>query len=237
MPRIITALYETRAAAERALQALMETGVARDRIAIVGERHATGTEVAPSRAPASNENVVTALRDLALPREDAQLFEAGLRRGYVLVSARVEGGDIDRAVQTLEMFDPVDLDRQSAALLGGAGSQAGAGGGVDVGGPLGAGLTAGSGQGNTNLESVPGMGTMADDTSGLGTADLRTSEKGLSDQGRSAVPAGDRRTEERAGAPGVNELAAPGIENPNPDLHRREMSGVGRVRRYVRDGS
>ena len=132
------------------------------------------------------------------------------------------------------MFNPVDLDRRSQEWLrGGAGATASARSGVDVGEPLGAGLTAGSGQGDTNLESVPGMGTMADNTSGLGTADLRTSEMGLSDQGRSSIPAGGRRAEERAGAPGVDELAA-GVENPNPDLHRREMSGIGRVRRYVR---
>jgi hypothetical protein len=234
MPRIITALYEDRGAAERALQALIETGTARDRIAIIGEKHATGTEVAPSRPPAPDENVTAALRGLALPGEDMRLFEAGLRRGCALVSVRVDGGDVDRAIQTLEMFDPVDLDRRSQEWLrGGAGATASARSGVDVGEPLGAGLTAGSGQGDTNLESVPGMGTMADNTSGLGTADLRTSEMGLSDQGRSSIPAGGRRAEERAGAPGVDELAA-GVENPNPDLHRREMSGIGRVRRYVR---
>ena len=81
MPRIITALYEDRGAAERALQALIETGTARDRIAIIGEKHATGTEVAPSRPPAPDENVTAALRGLALPGEDTRLFEAGLRRG------------------------------------------------------------------------------------------------------------------------------------------------------------
>jgi len=237
MPRIITALFEDRGAAERALQALIETGTARDRIAIIGERHATGTEVAPTRPNAPNENVIAALRDLALPGEDTRMFEAGLRRGCALVSVRVDSGDIERAVQVLEMFDPVDLDRRSEEWLQGGEATAGGREGVDVGGPLGAGLTAGSGQGNTNLESVPGMGMMGDDTSSLGTADLRTSEMSLSDQGRSSVPAGDRRTEERAGAPGVNELATTGVGNANPDLHRREMSGVGRVRRYMRDGA
>lgn len=162
------------------------------------------------------------------------MFEAGLRRGCALVSVRIDSGNVEQAVRVLEMFDPVDLDRRSEEWRQG-GATAGAREGVDVGGPLGAGLTAGSGQGNTNIESVPGMGGMSGDTSALGTADLRTSEMSLSDQGRSTVAAGDRRTEERAGAPGVNELATPGIGNPNPDLHRREMSG-GRVRRYVRDG-
>src|SRR5215213_5055438 len=101
MPRIITALFEDRGAAERALQALIEIGTARDRIAIIGEKHATGTEVAPSRPPAPDENVTAALRGLALPGEDTRLFEAGLRRGCALVSVRVDGGDVDRAIQTL----------------------------------------------------------------------------------------------------------------------------------------
>ena len=64
------------------------------------------------------------------------------------------------------------------------------------------------GQGNTNLESVPGTGAMAGDTSTLGTADLRTDEMSTGDQGRSTVALGDRRSEERAGAPGVRELGA-----------------------------
>jgi len=233
MPRIVTALFETRAAAERALQALMETGVARDRIAIVGERHAASTELAPTRPSAPDENVLSALRDLALPGEDTRLFQEGLRRGCALVTVRVDQGDFERAVQTIEMFDPVDLDRQSERMR--AGASGGAHAGVDVGGPLGAGLTAGSGQGNTNLESVPGMGTMADDTSTLGTADLRTTERGLSDQGRSTTPAGDRRTEERADAPGVNELRATDRVPEGPAPYRRETNLTGRVRVYVRD--
>lgn len=223
MSRIITALFEDRGAAERALQALIETGTARDRIAIIGERHATGTEVAPTRPAAPNEDVVAALRDLALPAEDTRLFGEGLRRGCGLVSVRMDSGDVEQAVRVLEMFDPVDLDRRSEEWL-----RSGRREGVDVGGPLGAGLTAGAGAaGTSNVSATPGMGTMAQDTSSLGTADLRSS-------GTTAT--GDRRSDERAGAPGANELATAGIESPNPDLRRRETTGVGRVRRYVRDG-
>ena len=36
MPRIVAALFEDQAAAQRALQAMLGTGVARDRIAITG---------------------------------------------------------------------------------------------------------------------------------------------------------------------------------------------------------
>jgi hypothetical protein len=303
MPRIVTALFETRAAAERALQALMETGVARDRIAIVGERHAASTELAPTRPSAPDENVLSALRDLALPGEDTRLFQEGLRRGCALVTVRVDQGDFGQAIQTLEMFDPVDLDRRSAEWLTSGAAAAGAG--VDVGGPLGAGLTAGAAAGLSNVSATPGMETLTQDTTALGTADLHTAEMSLSNEGLSAMATGGQRANERAGAPGVTELGAPnrepvpglgarGVSVPNqdiglnrgaepdreaaaaldpsmaglntspgspaaysgaeqaakqspnaaqtartgdaePDYHRREMTGTGRVRSYVRD--
>jgi hypothetical protein len=151
----------------------------------------------------------------AVPAADRASFEAGLRRGGSVLVAEIVGNP-EEAVRIVETFEPSDLDGVEASRL-----QAGVGTGVDVGAPLGAGLTAGMGQGNTNLESMPGAGAMADDTSTLGTADLRTDEMGTGDQGRSAVPVGARRSEERAGAPGVRELGG-----------RQQGSGGSRVRSY-----
>jgi hypothetical protein len=93
------------------------------------------------------------------------------------------------------------------------------------------------------------MSAMADDPSILGTADRQTDEAGLDDQGRSTMPTGQRRAEERAGAPGVLELGARGDErsatkasrdagtgsNAAPDPFRRETNRPGRVRAYSRD--
>jgi hypothetical protein len=141
-----------------------------------------------------------------VPAEDRASFEAGLRRGGAVLVAEITG-DLQEAIRIVETFEPSDLDGRTEQAQRGQAGGAGVGEGVDVGAPLAAGLTAGMGQGNTNLESMPGAGTMADDTSTLGTADLRTREMSTGDQGRSAVPAGGRRSEERAGAPGVRELA------------------------------
>jgi len=289
MPRIITALFDDRAAAERALQALMTAGVAPNRIAVIGESEGRDvSSISGFRELSARDDNLAALHDLALPDEDTQLFEQGLRRGCALLSIRTDSDDVEETIRVIETFEPVDLDRRSEEWRREHGGDHSNTAGPDTGAPLGAGLTGGTGPATTNTESAPGMSTMADDPSTLGTADLQTSEMGASNQSRSALPTGGRRAEERAGAPGVTELGAPNIGrvqdgqhgdresaaaldpsiagldtragspaayreadvatkmspgpaataaigDAKPDLHRREMSGTGRVRSYVRD--
>lgn len=248
MPHIITALFENHAQAQRALQAMMEAGVTRDRIAIVGGGH--GTEVSSIsgfRELSARDDTLVELHDLPLPEDDLRQFEQGLRRGGTLLSARVDRDQVEEAIQVIDMFDPVDLDHESQAW---AKEMSGNAAGVDAGAPLGAGLTGGTSAAGTNVESVPGMSAMADDPSVLGTSDLQTDETSLSDQGRTTMPAGQRRAEERAGAPGTLELGTRGDAqlatkvapnaagtagmglNAGTDRFRRETNRVGRVRAY-----
>jgi hypothetical protein len=251
MPHIVTALFENHAQAQRALQAMMEAGVTRDRIALIGR--APGSEVSSIsgfRELSARDDTLVQLHDLPLPDEDLREFEQGLRRGCTLLSARVERSDLDEAIHVIDMFDPLDLDRHSREWS--RDEQRGERG-VDAGAPLGAGLTGGTSGAGTNVESAPGMSAMADDPSVLGTSDRQTDEAGLADKGRSTMPTGQRRAEERAGAPGVLELGAQGDVqlaakvtpnaagtagmglNAEPDLFRRETNRSGRVRAYSRD--
>lgn len=247
MPRIVTALFEDRAAAQRALQALMEAGVARDRIALIGED--TGRDVSSIsgfRELSARDDGLAALHDLPLPDEDLRLFEAGLRRGHALLSVRVEAGNMEQAVSVIDLFEPLDIDHRSRdwqeSRPSGAGG--GAGGGVDVGGPLGAGLTGGGMAGTTNTGALPGMGSLRTGTHDAGTADLHTGEASRSDMGRSSTSeTGGRREEARAGRPGVLSLAEGQTVNPaagqgfagGGDRYRRELNRTGRVRAYSRD--
>lgn len=252
MPHIIAALFEDYATAQRALQAMMTSGVARDRIAVVGEN--AGHEVSSVsgfRELSARDDLLAELHDLPLPDEDLELFEQGLRRGHVLISARVERENMEEAIGVIEMFDPVDMDRRSESSTNRPGASARPG--ADVGEPLGAGLTGGADAGQTNTAAVPGMGQMTDRTDDVGSADLRTDETSTGDMGRSSTTAtGHRREEERAGRPGVMELdqspdaslatkVAPGISgtasahgNAKPDLFRRDSTRMGRVRAYSR---
>ena len=79
MPRIITALFENHAQAQRALQAMMEAGVTRDRISLVGRD--AGSEVSSIsgfRELSARDDTLVELHDLPLPEEDLREFERGL---------------------------------------------------------------------------------------------------------------------------------------------------------------
>ena len=213
MPRTIAALFDDSARAQGALQALMTAGLSGQRTALIGGQ-TRATELGSVQVSSGTGG---AQLD-ALPAADRTLFEAGLRRGGSVLLADI-AGDMEEAVRIVETFEPADLDGRTETQRKEAVS--GPQGGVDIGAPLGAGLTAGMGQGNTNLESVPGMGAMVHDPSTLGTADLRTDEMSTGDQDRSTVAAGAQRSEERAGAPGALELG------PSTSLGRIRLYGAG----------
>ena len=88
-----------------------------------------------------------------------------------------------------------------------------------------------------SVSAAPGMGTLTDDTSTLGNADVGAQGMSLSDQGLSGTPTGGRRGDARAGEPGVNELRggagaaqAPGSTSAG---RWRDMARIGRVRSWV----
>jgi len=249
MPQIIAALFDDQGRAERALQALVEAGLGAERITLVGDtRGREVSSISGFRELSARDDDHAALEDLELPPEDIALFRGGLARGHVLVAARVDRTELERGIEVLDLFEPLDLDHRSEAGM----REPGAAGGP--GAPLGAGLTGGAQGGQTNTPAVPGMGTLTDATDDLGSADLRTGEGLRSGLGAaSTAPTGGRRPETRAGEPGVLETS-PGVDaaraaktapaldrattlhgNAKPDLFRRDTSRIGRVRAYSRD--
>jgi len=235
MPQMITALFKDPAQARQGLQSLMEMGIAQNRIIAVGSEDAREiSSISGFRTLSARDDSLEALHDLNLPASDVRLFEQGLHRGFTLIAARVDRDNLEEAVRVLEMFDPVDLDRDSREWMASAGSDAA---GVDVGEPLAAGITGGSTAGTTNTSTLPGMGLMAEAADDLGSADLRTDETAQPDQGQSTTTGtGQRRSAERADREGVNELAL--HSNPPPSqssfLHRH-MNRGGRVWAYGSD--
>ncbi len=237
MPRIVTALFKERAQAQQGLQALMAAGVAQTRITTIGlnEGGRDVSSISGFRDLDVPHESRAALQDLELPEGDRSLFEQGLRRGCVLIAARIDRESLDEAIRVLEMFNPVDLDHESREWAQGSGSQ-GAGAGADVGAPLGAGITGGSSAGATTTGSLPGMGLMAEAADDLGSADLRTDETAQPDSGPSSTTGtGARRSEARADREGVNELAGSGPAPVQAGLIERHMHRGGRVRVFGSD--
>ena len=232
MPQMITALFRDPAQARQALQALMQMGIAQHRIVAVGTEDAREiSSISGFRALSARDDSREALHDLNLPQEDLRVFEQGLRKGCTMIAAQVDRDDAEDAARALEMFDPVDLDSSSREWLGaGAGQEAGA----DLAAPLGAGVTGGAQAGQTNTDSLPGMGLMAEGSDDLGSADLRTGETGQPNAGaQTTTGTGARRSDERADREGVNELAVASQPSPDqPGLMQRHMNRGGRIWAY-----
>lgn len=222
MPRLITAAFRGQAEAEQALQSLLSTGVARDRIALYGVAHHPSSELAPGRTTASGADAAT-LGALGLPASEVDVLAGALARGHAIVTARVEDeASAVRALDVLKLFDAVDLGGSSgaAARTGGPGA------------PLAAGLTAGGDAGASNTAALPGAGTLVDGGDS-GTGDLRADETlSLHNQGgvSTGPTTGREEAESRAGMPGATALEP----EQAGDTFRRETDRSGAVRVYVR---
>ena len=242
MPQMITALFRDPAQARQGLQALLEMGIAQTRIVAVGNEDAREiSSISGFRTLEPQDESGAALHGLDLPESDLRLFEQGLQRGCSLIAARVDRDNLEEAARVLEMFDPVDLDSSSREWLNDSGSDGGGQdrGGVDLGAPLGAGLTGGSAAGMTNTSAVPGMGLMGEAADDLGSSDLQTDEISQPNQGSSTtVGTGTRRGDARADRKGVNELdAGSGPVPVRAGLLERHMHRGGRVWVFGSPGS
>jgi hypothetical protein len=107
--RMITAFFDTRAAAESASKSLHALGVSPSHIAI-----AEGTD--PAGTPDTNETGFwESLKSMFLPAEDHHSYAEGLRRGGFLLSADVEPELYDRALEVVDSGGAVNMDEREAS--------------------------------------------------------------------------------------------------------------------------
>lgn len=156
--RTITALFDSRAEAEQAAQALAsEAGVSRSAVKVEA-----GSGTAAGASATEDKGFFASLRDLFIPDEDRHAYAEGVRRGGAMVSAQVDDAQIDTAMDVLERHGAVDLDEREATWrregwTGGAGAMAaGAGTGAVVG--------ASSDGTSTGIAAMPGGSSAPDGT-------------------------------------------------------------------------
>ncbi len=70
------------------------------------------TTLAGAGAGAVAGGIVGALIDMGIPREHAEAYAEGIRRGGTLVTVRTPDDRSDDAVQILEQYSPVDINQQ-----------------------------------------------------------------------------------------------------------------------------
>ncbi|MBF9235231.1 hypothetical protein [Microvirga alba] len=154
MARMVLALFRDRGQARQGLQALLEMGIARDRIIGLGTKESREiSSISGFRALSIDDDALAALRAMAPPEAELHRFEQGLREGLTLVGARIDQAKIPEALRVLAMFDPVDLDRESREWAKSAGPAEPS---------AGAGITLGAVEGISNTVALPGMESLVD---------------------------------------------------------------------------
>jgi uncharacterized protein (TIGR02271 family) len=148
--RTVTALYDTKGAAESVRDDLVALGVPSGDVTIRGTEGG-GPSATSTSAATEDKGFWGGLADLFAPDEDRHAYAEGVRRGGYLLTARVPDGLEDQAVDALERHDPVDLDQRAESWRqeGWTGYQAGAA-------STGAGATAGAAPSGTAYLAEPG---------------------------------------------------------------------------------
>jgi hypothetical protein len=113
MSRTITAMFDDRAHAEAAIQQItQQLNISSSDIQMhaADATSTTGGAVAAS----SDTGFWASLKDLFVPDEDRTTYAEGVRRGSVVVSAKVEESALEQAMDVLESHGAVDLDTREA---------------------------------------------------------------------------------------------------------------------------
>jgi uncharacterized protein (TIGR02271 family) len=111
----ITAMFDNRAEAERATEALVsQAGVSRSAIRLDAGSTTTSTTTSGSASGTESKGLLASIADLFLPDEDRHSYAEGMRRGGVLLSVQADEAQMDRVSDILESSGAVDLDTREA---------------------------------------------------------------------------------------------------------------------------
>jgi stress response protein YsnF len=116
MTQTITALFESRADAESAVNELIDAGIPASSIRTTPERDSGRSTGATSYDPVADEGGFWAsLKDLFMPEDDRHAYAEALHRGKIMVAATVDDGAATRAANILEERGTVNLDEHEAS--------------------------------------------------------------------------------------------------------------------------
>jgi stress response protein YsnF len=123
MTKIAVALYDDYAPAQETLNELLDAGIARSDISVTS--HATAGGVAgagtfsdtegPLGGVASGGSLFEKLTELGVPRDEAEIYAEGTRRGGSLVLVRTDDARAEEAASIMERRRAVDYETRSAA--------------------------------------------------------------------------------------------------------------------------
>ena len=109
--RVVTAFFDTRAAAEKAKVEVLALGLGHDTVSITEGRGGTGM-TGSTTASTEHEGFWGSLKSMFAPEEDKHTYAEGLHRGGFLLTAHTGEADYDRVLHILDREGAVDMDER-----------------------------------------------------------------------------------------------------------------------------
>ncbi len=109
--RTLTAMYDTRGAAESARNDLVALGIPSANVTIRGTE--SGSSTSSTSSATEDKGFLDSLADFFFPEEDQHTYAEGVRRGGYLLTARVPDSLEGQATDILERYDPADVDERA----------------------------------------------------------------------------------------------------------------------------
>jgi len=191
--RTITAVFDTQAEAERAIESLAAQGIPRGNLRI-------HRDMPEASAQNQDKGFWGSLADLFMPEDDRSTYSEALRRGSVMVSAQVDDSNYEQAALMLESAGAVDLDEREATWRseGWTGSTAGM-------------ATTGAAGMGAGAMATGGMG------SGLGTTRTTEATSAADTATRMGMATGDNDRPGTMLSRGVDDVAGTNISGARPE--------------------
>ncbi len=108
--RVVTALFDTRAAAEKAKVDVVAAGVPAHDVTITGGA-ATGTT---GKVASGGTGFWDSLKNIFAPEEDKYVYEEGLKRGGVLLTVHTSEANYDRILHIVDAEGAVDMSERES---------------------------------------------------------------------------------------------------------------------------
>jgi uncharacterized protein (TIGR02271 family) len=185
--RMVTALFDSRTAAENAIERLVNAGVPHDRIGLMPGDESEASDNAGASSHTEPRGFWGSLGDWLLPDEDRHVYAEGLSRGGYLISVTTSDEHYARVMAILDSEDAIDIDERAESWraegwAGWSGAAAGA---------------------STEMGSAPSVSPVvarvrAEDLDAEAVASPRKTglagaETGLSDRGEQVLPVVEER--------------------------------------------
>ncbi|WP_244627477.1 YsnF/AvaK domain-containing protein [Microvirga tunisiensis] len=110
---MVTALFDSRSAAEHAIERLVNAGVPHDRIDLMPGDESEASDNAGASSRPEPRGFWSSLGDWLLPDEDRHVYTEGLSRGGYLISVTTGDEHYARVMAILDSEDVIDIDEQA----------------------------------------------------------------------------------------------------------------------------